>query len=97
MNCDTRNVIYVIICSGCNEKYIGKTKQKLKRRMNLHRSHINQPRNRTIPLSEHLDKCGKGKFKVFPIYKLNYHNDNDLILKESHFIHKYAPKLNGKT
>ena len=97
MNCDSKYVIYVIICSGCNEKYIGKTDQKLKRRMNLHRSQINQPRNRNMPVSEHLDTCGNGTFRVFPIYKLNYNNDKDLLLKESYFIRKYSPKLNGKT
>lgn len=96
MDCDTSNVIYVIICNGCNEKYIGKTELKLKRRMNLHRSQIKLPQNRNIPLSEHLDTCGKGCFSVFPLYKLNYKDDSALLQKEQHFIHKYAPKLNAK-
>ena len=37
-NCETPNLIYVIICSNCNKEYIGQTGGRLKER--LYRQHI---------------------------------------------------------
>ena len=96
MTCDSQNVIYVIRCHGCNEIYIGKTELKLKRRMNLHRSQIKQKHNRTIPLSAHLENCGKNEYSVFPIYKIDSNEKNLLAEKENLFIKKFMPKLNSK-
>jgi len=56
MDCDTRNVVYVIICNGCNKKYIGET-TNLRSRVTLHNQHINHPELRKIPLSKHLVEC----------------------------------------
>ena len=97
MNCHSKNVLYVIICDGCNEFYIGKTDRKLSERMNLHRSQIKNPHNRTIPLSDHLERCANGKYRVFPFFKLPEGNSKLLELMESKFICKYRPGLNAKT
>ena len=46
MSCDSFNLIYVIICPGCNEEYIGETglgKTKLRERARIYRQHIRQP------------------------------------------------------
>ena len=43
MNCETKNVVYLLFCSKCNKtQYIGETKNKLKQRFYLHRSNINK-------------------------------------------------------
>ena len=42
-SCESRNLIYVIVCSGCKEEYIGQTKTMLKERLNIYRQHIRQP------------------------------------------------------
>ncbi len=68
-DCTARMVLYVIKYSGCNSVYIGSTKH-LPHRVSLHRSHIKRKHNRTCPVSEHLDICGRGKFKIFPFLKM---------------------------
>ena len=32
-NCESKNLIYVVICSGCKEEYIGQTQTMLKRKI----------------------------------------------------------------
>ena len=39
-NCETSNLIYVIICSSCNKEYIGQTGGQLKERLSIYRQHI---------------------------------------------------------
>ena len=46
MICDSANLIYVVICSGCNGEYISETginKEKLRDRVRLYQQHIRQP------------------------------------------------------
>ena len=40
MNCNTENLIYLIICNKYYKKYVGETKRKLKEKLNNHRSDI---------------------------------------------------------
>ena len=40
MDCQSKDVIYVIECKNCNIRYVGETFQKLKDRLNQHRSDI---------------------------------------------------------
>ena len=35
MSCETKNLIYVITCHGCNEFYIGETSTTLRARIHL--------------------------------------------------------------
>ena len=45
MSCNSFNVIFVVICSGCLEECIGKTgvsKSKLRDRVRVYRQHIKQ-------------------------------------------------------
>ena len=39
-NCETPNLIYVIICSGGNKEHIGQTGGQLKERLSIYRQHI---------------------------------------------------------
>ena len=41
-NCESKNLIYVVICSGCKEEYIGKTQTMLKERLNTYRQDLQQ-------------------------------------------------------
>ena len=86
MSCDSKNLIYCIICGGCEEFYIGETGSILRTRIRIHKQHINQPEYRKIKLSEHLDKCGNGHFSVIPIYKLYTNSVLGRREKEKHFI-----------
>ena len=90
-NCETPNLIYVIICSNCNKEYIGQTGGRLKER--LYRQHIWQPEYEKIEVERHLRTCAKGIFKVFPFFKIK---ENKILREcyEDHFIKKFKPELN---
>ena len=63
-NCETPNLIYVIICSGCNKEYIGQTVGQLKERLSIYRQHIPQPESEKIEVERYLGTCGKEIFKI---------------------------------
>ena len=42
-NCKGSNLIYVVICQGCKEEYIGETGCLVKERINIYRQHIRHP------------------------------------------------------
>ena len=88
-NCETPNLTYAIICSGCNKEYIGQTRGHLKERQ-----HIRQSEYERIEVGRHLRTCAKGIFKIFPFFKMK---ENNKILREcyeDHFIKKFKPELN---
>ena len=96
MNCNTKNCIYVLICQGCNEYYIGQTND-LRLRANLHRNDIK--RCTKLYVDRHIHQCAKSKkiqFKIMPFFKLKGTNDSQLDRenKEKHFIDKFNPSLN---
>ena len=93
MNCETENLIYILACTGCEEIYIGETKN-LRQRLNLHKSHINNPNLRIQFISEHLDTCGGKRFKFCPLFKMRSPDDTRRKLMESHFISRFNPSLN---
>ena len=95
MSCDSKNLIYVITCSGCRQIYIGETGTTLRARIRVHKQHIKEPAYRKIKLSEHLAVCGNGHFNVFPFYKLFTNNLVERREKEKYFIHSFKPTLNS--
>ena len=97
MTCDSRNLIYVVICPTCKEEYIGETgigDSKLRDRVRIYRQHIRQPEHEKLKVEKHLRTCGKGNFTIFPFRQLRS-NDTDLQREnEDYFIKKYKTKLN---
>ena len=94
MSCDTKNVLYVITCPGCQEYYIGETSNSLRACIWVHKQ-MNTPAYRQICLSEHLDVCGEKRFHVFPFYKCLGNSDLMRFEKEKQFINIFKPKLNN--
>lgn len=95
MTCDSKNVLYQLVCNGCNKTYIGET-VNLRLRMNVHRDQIKNPNNCTLGVSKHIASCTRNKsikFLVFPFYQV-YGDDMDRIQKEQFFINKFQPSLN---
>ena len=96
--CASENLIYLIICSGCNKTYIGQTRNSLRQRLALHKSQIKNPDLRKIPVSKHIDTCAANrhpKFQTYPLYKFRDNaNTSERINQEAHFIRKYKPSLN---
>jgi len=95
MNCNTRNVLYIITCGGCNKQYIGETGNELKTRMTVHRQQIRDVTTRKLAVSSHIATCGKGKFSVFPFYKMQSDNTIERRIKENNFINTFKPELNS--
>lgn len=97
-SCASKNLIYVIRCTGCHKDYVGQSSLTLRQRMTVHRQQLRDPTTRQIPLSGHLDLCALNKspkFLVFPLYLCSANTtDQTRIHKENLFIHKYKPQLN---
>ena len=95
-NCESKNLIYVVICSGCKEEYIGQTQTILKERLNTYRQHIRQLELQQIDVEGHLRTCGRGNFKIMPSFAIW---EDNKILRESHvkyLIEKFKPRLNKR-
>ena len=64
-NCESSNLIYVVICQGCKEEYTGETGCLVKDRINIYRQHIRQPQYQQLVAKENLRTCGDGNFLCF--------------------------------
>ena len=96
-NCESSNLIYVVISQGWKEEYIGETGCLVKERINIYRQHIRQPQYQQRAVEEHLRTCGDGKFHMFPFFKIL--QENKLLGKsyEDYLIDKFKSFLNKKT
>ena len=97
MSCDSLNVIYVVICSGCGEEYIEESdirKQKLRFRVRIYRQHIRQPEYQQLKVKGHLRQYGNVKFRILTFLQLRT-NDKDLRRSfEKGFKDRFQTKLN---
>ena len=55
IDCNSKNVIYMVQCKSCHKQYIGKTKRRLKDRFNEHHRTVDKQTNISKPtaVSEH--------------------------------------------
>ena len=88
MHCNVKNVLYVLICNGCREYYIGQTGDKVRNRRTVHDQQIRDPSTRHLPLSSHLEQCSliNTKFSVFPFHKFHNNDVSARLSKEKYFI-----------
>ena len=97
VSCNSFNVIYVSICSGCLEEYTGETcvgKTRLRDRDRVYRQHIKQPEHQKLEVEEHIRIRGRGSFKTFPFLQML---SNDTNLRRAYgkkFQRKYKTNLN---
>ena len=67
-NCDSKNVIYILMCNTCEWFYLGQT-TSLKQRIRKHKSDVFHPQNSFCEkCSEHLRYCNRMKEPFFRIY-----------------------------
>ena len=92
-NCQSKYVIYLIICN-CNKLYVGKTTNQFNFRMNLHRNHIENPIYTILPANEHMRKCGSN-IRVTILYILEEENKIYLNELENYFKTLIKPELNS--
>eukprot|EP00079_Xenopus_tropicalis_P034390 XP_017948161.1 PREDICTED: uncharacterized protein LOC108646244 [Xenopus tropicalis] len=56
INCNTKNVIYLLMCTKCNKQYIGQTSRKLKDRIREHILNITNEHSKTT-VAKHFAEC----------------------------------------
>ena len=94
-SCNSRNVIYVIICE-CSREYIGHS-SCLKERLTCHRQQIRNENLRHLNVSRHIYSCSNGAFKIFPFYQMRSSDRGEREIKEEYFIKRMRPELNSNT
>ena len=69
-SCDSKDVIYILICKTCNNFYLGQT-QDFKQRTAKHKSDVKNPHNSTCRIfSKQLRVYNQAEpyFQIFPFY-----------------------------
>ena len=94
--CDSKNVIYILICASCPSYYIGQT-TNFRQRTAKHKSDIDNPQNSNCKeCTNHLKECNKNSrepfFSIYPIYYEDDSNKRQFL--ELRFIKKFKPVLN---
>ena len=68
LNCNSSNIIYLILCESCGKQYIGQTKRSLRCRFNNHRFDIENERPSVV--SAHFNgTCDIGDCTIIPIFQ----------------------------
>ena len=96
-NWESSNLIFVIICQGCKEEYIGETACQVKEQRSIYRQHIRKPQYHQLEVEEHLRTCGDAKFHIFQFFKICQENKSLIKPYEDSFIYKFKSLLNKKT
>ena len=90
-DCDSKDVLYILICNNCDYFYLGKIID-FKQRIRKHKSDVKHPQNSTCrECAEHLRDCTKIepffrfiRFIMKKIINLETTKKNDLLLNGSH-------------
>lgn len=70
LNCQSMGVVYAIECTNCGKRYVGETRQKLKDRLNQHRSDIKTLKD-TAVATHFTKRCPSVKFlRITPIEEI---------------------------
>ena len=95
-SCNSFNVNYVLIYSGCLKKYIWETgvgKRRLSDRIRVNRQHIKQPEHQKLKVKEHTRICGRGSFKIFLFLQMHSNDTNLRRAYETKLQREYETKL----
>ena len=79
MSCTSSNLIYVIICVGWGENYIGQTGDTLRHRMTVHRQPIREPSTNVLSLA------GEEEETVKSLQQRRRRTDNgQIVIRKAH-------------
>jgi hypothetical protein len=92
-NCNSQNIIYMLVCGQCGLQYIGETCRKLRERFNDHKSKSNK---RKYPVGRHVVDTGHA-FDTFHaiVLKGGFSSDHERKLFESFLIQRFRTVQNG--
>ena len=88
-NCESSNLVYVVICQGCKEEDMRETDCLVKERINIYRQHIRQPPYQQLAVEDYLRTCGDGKSHMFPFFKILQENKSLRKSYEDYLIDKF--------
>ena len=95
--CESRNLIYVIVCHACDKYYIGST-GNLRGRISGHKSDLKKT-TKSMKVHKHIANCGTPvpsvPFKIIPFYKCKTKTFAQRVAVENYFRRKFNPELNG--
>ena len=85
-NCNSKNVIYIIICKHCHKMYVGQTSRKLKERLTNHRSDIKLHKN--TPIAKHftLPQHKLHHLSIIPILNVESRTINEILKIEKDYM-----------
>lgn len=96
LSCNSKDVIYVLICKTCHGEYIGET-QNIRNRLCTHCSHI-RTNQHFCRATDHLIECGGHISDVrerFSVFLLETEHDTSIRkAKESFYIRLFKPIMN---
>ena len=95
MNCQTKNVCYLLTCESCDDHYVGETKRQLNHRINGHNSDI-RLKKESLPVVKHFEKCSPTNFNVTAIEKCRSRDSYIRKEQESFYCKLLQPKINAK-
>ena len=96
-NCESSNLIYVVIYQECKEEYIGETSGPVKERIIIYRQYISRPQYQQLAVEERLRTCRDEKFHRFPFFRILQENKSLRKSYDNYFIEKIELLLNKKT
>ena len=101
VNCNSMNIVYVIECDKCEEKYVGETKRTLRKRLAEHRGYVLN-KQLDIATGAHYNSPGHSvaNMKISVIEQVKQQSDLYRKEREEYFIRKidtYHNGLNRKT
>ena len=87
-SCKSSNIVYLITCRRCGQKYVGETGQPLHDRINIHCFDITQRRTEESPVAEHFNSEGHtpADMTVVAIDQIYSHNSCLRKIQESRCI-----------
>ena len=94
LDCNSKNIIYVIECQKCKKKYVGETRNPLKTRLLRHISDIRKERDTAVAIHfnfECISDYDLADMKIYPIEFIHdqgtpYKNEAKLLKRESYWI-----------
>ena len=88
--CDSYNVVYLLECQKCGQKYIGSTIRMLKQRLAEHKGYINnQVTNRATGAHWNLPGHSLAHLKVIILEQSKYKDKEYIREREKYFIRKF--------
>lgn len=97
-DCLSKDIIYKIICIGCDEYYIGQTVH-LRNRVSKHKNDVKNEEYRKTKLHKHIYNCAGVNgtpFQIIPFFKVQNATTVRLEATEDYFVRKYRPTLNTR-